>query len=261
MGDNKEDSMRTLHTKQLDYLYTQLDSLKKNMKEKQSCLGKIIDVQKMMIDEQSRVIRDMTDKMTDNKIKKEELTESKEDEKFNDPIVKNQNIPIVSPCKKVTPKNFRQLYQKALDGKKVEDDIYETVDEEDDDDNDSFITINSSDDDSDYTLENSESSDSGIIEHDFDSTASFGINPLFSKHSKDQMSTTSRACKEFVYIPQREEGAKSLLLTGNTVGKTLKSHMVTKTDRQRMTGSGRSQRKIVILNDESAMIVNESCLI
>ena len=122
-------------------------------------------------------------------------------------------------------------------------------------------TYLSSDDDSDYTLENSESSDSGIIEHDFDSSASFGINPLFSKHSKDQMSTTSRACKEFVYIPQREEDAKSLLLAGNTVGKTLKSHMVTKTDKQRMTGSGRSQRKIVILNDESAMIVNESCLI
>merc|ERR1711979_19407 len=67
--DSKEDNMRTLHTQQLDYLYTQLDSLKKNMREKQNCLGKIIDVQKMMIDEQSRVIRDMTGKMTDDKIK------------------------------------------------------------------------------------------------------------------------------------------------------------------------------------------------
>ena len=89
----------------------------------------IIDVQKMMIDEQSKVIRDMTGKMTDDKIKDEEPTEIKEEEKLNDPIVINQNIPIVSPCKKVTPKNFRQLYQKALDGKKVEDDIYETVDD------------------------------------------------------------------------------------------------------------------------------------
>ena len=213
----------------------------------------------MMIDEQSRVIRDMTGKMTDDKIKDEEPTEIKEEEKLNDPIVINQNIPIVSPCKKVTPKNFRQLYQKALDGKKVEADIYETVDDdEDDDDNDSFITINSSDEESDYTLENSESSDSGIIEHDFDASASFGINPLFSKHGIDQMSTTSRACKDFVYIPQREEIAQSSL---NSVGKTLKSHMVTKTDKQKMTPSGRSQRKIVILNDASAMIVNESCLI
>ena len=217
----------------------------------------------MMIDEQSRVIRDMTGKMTDDKIKDEEPTELKEEEKLNDPIVKNQDIPIVSPCKKVTPKNFRQLYQKALDGKKLEEDIYETVDDEDDDDddNDSFITINSSDDESDYTLENSESSDSGIIEHDFDATASFGINPLFSKHGKDQMSTTSRACKDFVYIPQREELAQSSSLTLNSVGKTLKSHMVTKTDNQKMTPRGRSQRKIVILNDASAMIVNESCLI
>ena len=40
-GDSKEDSMRTLHTQQLDYLYTQLDSLKKNMREKQNCLGKV----------------------------------------------------------------------------------------------------------------------------------------------------------------------------------------------------------------------------
>ena len=39
--DNKEDNMRTLHSQQLDYLYTQLDSLKKNMREKQSCLGKV----------------------------------------------------------------------------------------------------------------------------------------------------------------------------------------------------------------------------
>ena len=33
--------MRSLHTKQLDYLYTQMDSLKKNMKDKQTCLGKV----------------------------------------------------------------------------------------------------------------------------------------------------------------------------------------------------------------------------
>ena len=37
----KEDNMRTLHTKQLDYLYVQLDSLKKNMKYKQTSLAKV----------------------------------------------------------------------------------------------------------------------------------------------------------------------------------------------------------------------------
>jgi hypothetical protein len=37
----KEDNMRTLHTKQLDYLDTQLDSLKKNMKDKQTSLAKV----------------------------------------------------------------------------------------------------------------------------------------------------------------------------------------------------------------------------
>merc|ERR1712083_497729 len=237
------------------------------MKEKQSCLGKIIDVQKMMIDEQSRVIRDMTDKMTDNKVNKfaeeEEVRELKGEKKYQDLIVKDDTIPIVSPCKKVTPKNFRQLYQKALDKKKVED-IYEEVDEDfddDDDDNDSFITINSSDEESDYTLENSESSDSGIIEHDFDTTtASYGVNPLFSKHSAEKVSTISRACKEFVYKPQREDHQSSTVTVNNKTD-TLRSQMVTKPDLQRMTSIKRSQRKIVIMNDESAMIVNESCLI
>ena len=37
----KEDSMRMIHTKQLDYLYVQLDSLKKNMKYKQTSLAKV----------------------------------------------------------------------------------------------------------------------------------------------------------------------------------------------------------------------------
>ena len=211
-----------------------------------------------MIDEQSKVIRDMTGKMENNQINdSEEFSKIKEDEKLYDTIVENEDSPIVSPCKKVTPKNFRQLYQKALDGKKVED-VY---DDDDDDDNDSFITINSSDEESDYTLENSESSDSGIIEHDFDVNASYGINPLFSKRSIDQMSTISRACKEFVYIPQREGPDKSSSLTVIKSGETLKGQMVTKPDMRRVTSSGRSQRKIVILNDDSAMVVNESCLI
>ena len=38
---NKEDNMGTLHTKQLDYLFTQLDILEMNMEDKQPGLAKV----------------------------------------------------------------------------------------------------------------------------------------------------------------------------------------------------------------------------
>jgi hypothetical protein len=160
-----------------------------------------------------------------------------------------KDIPVIIHCKQVTPTHIRELYQKASDGKKVED-VYE---DDDDDDNDSFITINTSDEESDSTLENSESSDSGIIEHDFDTHGSYGINPMFSKGSKDQMSTMSRACKDFVYIPQKEE---TVIKRADGL-----SSQIVKQKKSRITSIGRSMRKIAILNDDCSIVVNESCLI
>jgi hypothetical protein len=110
-----------------------------------------------MIDEQSRVIENMTGDLKDPTADQNEAKDT------NKPIVKNvantSDSCIVSPCKKVKSINFIQVYQKARDGKKVED-IYE---DDEDDDTDSFITINTSDEESDFTPENRESSDSGII--------------------------------------------------------------------------------------------------
>ena len=159
----------------------------------------------------------MSVKMENNEIEDfKKVSELKETKELSDSSVKKvgdyDNIPTVSPCKQVTSQDFRQLYKKAFDGKRVED-IFEDDEDDDDDDNDSFITITTSNEESDYTLENSESSDSGIIEHDFDTNASYGINPMFTKGRKDHMSTTSRACTEFVFFPHREETDKTSSVT------------------------------------------------
>ena len=209
----------------------------------------------MMIDEQSRVIKNMTEDLEDP------TADQNETKDIHHPIEENtattSDSSLVSACKKVKSINFRQLYQKALDEKKIEDTC---EDDEEDDDNDSFITITTSDEESDFTLENSESSDSGIIEHDFDTHGSYGINPMFSKASKDHMSTSSRACTEFVFLKQREETEKSSSLRVIKKADGLSSQMVM-LKKCRIASSERSMRKIVISNDASPMIVNESCLI
>ena len=39
--DECEKNLKELHTRQLDYLYTKLNTLKENMKEKQTCLARV----------------------------------------------------------------------------------------------------------------------------------------------------------------------------------------------------------------------------
>jgi hypothetical protein len=65
----------------------------------------------MMIDGQSKVIKNMT----------ANLNEAKDTNKPIVGYVANTSYSfVVSPCKKATSMNFRQLHQRALDGKKVE---------------------------------------------------------------------------------------------------------------------------------------------
>ena len=145
------------------------------------------------------------------------------------------------------PTNFKQLYKKVNNGQK-----YDLNNDESD--NDSFITIDTSDEESDFTLDASESSDSGII----DTFGSYGVNPMFSKSVEDHTSTTSRSCKEFVFIRRNEEKCKSK--TPEADDKVDVQGMKS-LDNSQTASIKHSQRKIVIMQDDSAMVVNESCLI
>ena len=104
-------------------------------------------------------------------------------------------------------KKYSELYQKAAVevSKKGLDEEYEDVDE--DDDNDSFITIDSEA-DSDATLEEegregreSESSDSGYTDY---ADLSYGVNPLFSS-SLGAQDTASQRCQDFVFFKQSQD--------------------------------------------------------
>merc|ERR1711953_783244 len=107
----------------------------------------------------------------------------------------------------------------------VDEDFYEEVDHDNDDDNDSFITINTSEDSgSDETLENSESNDSGVIEPEFMSSKtssktqrsyigkidpsqrSYGVIPIFAAQFNSQLERDSldgnavAASSEFKFV-------------------------------------------------------------
>ena len=205
-------------------------------------------MQRTMLEHQSKLILEMT-----NKIKRTTIEDEMRNELPHYPSVKDEHVKNdgLHQCVEEKPKNFKQLYKKVKNGQK-----YEMEDNSSNDvsDNDSFITINTSDEDSDYTLDTSESSDSGII----DSFGSYGVNPLFSKSIENRTSTTSRACKEFVYIRQNEEKRKVLEPAADHEANVLKMKSFEKSQRASVN---HSQRKIVIMHDKSAMIVNESCLI
>ena len=146
--------------------------------------------------------------------------------------------------------NFKQLYKKVKNKNyDMEDDANNHIS-----DNDSFITINTSDEESGFTLDASESSDSGII----DTFGSYGVNPMFSKGVEDKTSITSRVCKEFVFIRQNKEKCKSQTPEADD---KVDAQGTKSLDNSLTASIKHSQRKIVILQDDSAMIVNESCLI
>merc|ERR1719510_1013168 len=170
--ERQEPSVKpVVDSRQLDYLYSQLEQLKTNMREKQSSLANIIDVQKKKIEDQGCVILDLDQKLKYNRgIKKAEefvfrdFVKNHEAAKKPDPTDDNKTSPIKS-----SSKNFRELYQKAAQDNSRKDceekgEEYEEIDLYDDDDTDSFITIDEDyedyedeDGESDSTLENSQS--------------------------------------------------------------------------------------------------------
>lgn len=234
-----------VHSRQLDYLYCQLEQLKINMREKQTSLAEIIDVQKKKIENQGHVILDLDQKLKHNQMAKKKT----EDFVFRD-IVKNQETGPETTEEnktasiKASSKNFRELYQKAKTMKDCEEksEEYEEIDLSEDDDNDSFITIDDDyqdddDDDgaSDSTLENSQSSDSGYTDG-----SSYGVNPLFSIQANDG----TEACQEdFVFFNQKADETR------------------TPPSSQQIFGSLKKSHRIVIINNEAALVCNESCLI
>ena len=96
-------------------------------------------------------------------------------------------------------KRFSDLYLKAAETKEDKDDDYESV-IDDDDDNDSFITIES-DAESDVTLGHDQSSsDSGYTDiAEAPGASSYGINPMFARHSGRQGDGTE-SCEDFVFF-------------------------------------------------------------
>merc|ERR1719510_2388531 len=68
--ERQEPSVKpVVDSRQLDYLYSQLEQLKTNMREKQSSLANIIDVQKKKIEDQGCVILDLDQKLKYNQVK------------------------------------------------------------------------------------------------------------------------------------------------------------------------------------------------
>jgi len=261
-----------LHTRQLDHLYSQLEDLKTNMREKAASLANIIDVQRKKIENQGTIILDLDQKLRYNQQKT--LEESEEDFVFRD-FVKNCELTRTDPIKnpedtkkttiKTSGKNFRELYQKAQDNtmkdieKKSDAEIEEY--EDGDDDDDSFITIDEDDyyeDDSggsDSTLENSQSTDSGF--HTDSAGSSYGVNPLFSLQSNDG----TEACQDdFVFFNQKKDDSEK-----TRAGRIPVSAGGTRA-KQKLSSSGsfgslKRSHRIVIINNETALVCNESCLI
>lgn len=255
-----------VNNRQLDYLYTQLEQLKTNMREKQSSLANIIDVQKKRIEDQGCVIQDLDKKLKYNQMTSRGIKKA-EDFVFRD-FVKNHEAAKPDPVKtsddnKTSPikgssKNFRELYQKAAQDNTRKDceqksEDYDEIDLYDDDDNDSFITIDEDyedyededeDGESDSTLENSQSSDSGYTDSN---GSSYGVNPMFSLQANDG----TEACQDdFVFFNQTK---------GDIDNK--KSQQKPPQSSTDLFGSLKKSHRIVIINKESALVCNESCLI
>ena len=200
-----------------------------------------------MLEHQNKLIQEMTDNMKNTEIDDEKRNalphylSAKDEQVKNDHLHQNIGEKLI---------NFKELYMEVKNKNyDMEDDANNHIS-----DNDSFITINTSDEESDFTLDASESSDSGII----DTFGSYGVNPMFSKGVEDKTSITSRVCKEFVFIRQNKEKCKSQTPEADD---KVDAQGTKSLDNSLTASIKHSQRKIVILQDDSAMIVNESCLI
>jgi len=255
-----EQKQNSLHSKQLDTLYWQLDSLKQNMMEKQTCLANIIDVQKKMIQQQSHMILDLNEKVNDKN-----NDESRQVKTIGETSIKQNE--------KTKQQNFSELYQKSAIKLKVESEVedHEYEDVYTDDDTDSFITIDTDEDiDSDGTIENSQSSDSGYTDYNDHITStnnnSYGINPMFL-HQSDG----TESCEDFVFFKQNKDNNEKmkqkmversgLQTIPEKLYDSIKEPRRETLDLQSKSGSLKRSHRIVIINNESALVCNESCLI
>ena len=199
----------------------------------------------------------------------------------SDPV-KTKEESKITPVK-ATGKHFRELYQRAQDNTRRDaglncEEVAECQ-EDDNDSDDSFITIDEDCEDScddsggsDSTLENSQSTDSGF--HTDSNGSSYGVNPLFSLQPNDG----TEACQDdFVFFNQKK--GESLIRVYTVVTPNITDEM--KTSRRDVTrddtilsqsqkkspsssqllGSLKKSHRIVIINNETALVCNESCLI
>ena len=138
---------------------------------------------------------------------------------------------------------LRELYRQVLVEKKLS--VCDEAVTEEEDDNDSFITIDSDDedynDDSDCTVSNSQSSDSGYNDYNDYSNISYGINPMFTDRGQGE-----KAGDEFLFIGKEREQ--------NFEEETIASPVIGKDD-------DKKTHRIVIVNRDTALVCNESILI
>ena len=200
----------------------------------------------------------------------------------SDPV-KTKEESKITPVK-ATGKHFRELYQRAQDNTRRDaglncEEVAECQ-EDDNDSDDSFITIDEDCEDScddsggsDSTLENSQSTDSGF--HTDSNGSSYGVNPLFSLQPNDG----TEACQDdFVFFNQKKGESLirvyTVVVTPNITDEMKTSRRdVTRDDTilsqsqrkspssSQLLGSLKKSHRIVIINNETALVCNESCLI
>ena len=241
-----------------------------------------------MIEEQSFLILDLNDKIkqTDSMKKFDSKHQAVITEDKQEPVQKVEAADTKAKTNKASHngKHYSELYIKASEKKHSDADViasdndYEDI-VEDDDDNDSFITINTddeTDEESDATIENSQSSDSGYNDyHDsspvngpqYLTNSSYGVNPMFAR------ADGTESCQDFVYFNRGTEIKLTFLHNSFFAGKelqTIPEKEVVKSAEQKKdlrkgdiawSGSLKRTHKIVIINNESALVCNESCLI
>jgi len=226
-----------------------------------------------MIEEQSFLILDLNDKIkqTDSMKKFDSKHQAVITEDKQEPVQKVEAADTKAKTNKASHngKHYSELYIKASEKKHSDaeviasDNDYEDI-VEDDDDNDSFITINTddeTDEESDATIENSQSSDSGYNDyHDsspvngrqYKTNSSYGVNPMFAR------ADGTESCQDFVYF---NRGKELQTIPEKEVVKSAEQKKDLRKGDIAWSGSLKRTHKIVIINNESALVCNESCLI
>ena len=159
----------------------------------------------------------------------------------------------------------------------VNSDPKNTVEEEDnkdfydnDEDNDSFITINTSEDEnSDDALDNSESNDSGVVETMFEAPQrSYGINPIFAKQflSSALDNNTVAVKEEFKYVKNSKLKTSASKDRSKSIPKKIssldnKKSVIKMEPKISKNLSVSAFEGVTVLLQEEQWSYNESCLI